>query len=329
MNCGGKFKARALYLAALSACALCAPAHAAETYPARPVRAVVPFAAGGPTDVASRIVAQHLGELWRRTVVVDNRPGVGGILGAEIVIKAIPDGYTLLLGSNSTFAVNPAVFAKLPYDVFRDLRVIGLTAYSPHLLAIRSAIPANSVTELISLARKQPGKLSFASSGTGAIIHMAGELFKYYAKIDIAHIPFKGGAPATVAMLSGDVDMMMNDMTQFLAHIKTGRLKGLAVADPQRSALGPDIPTFAEAGIPEVVSGSWFGLAVPVGTPDSVVSALSAALGKVLGNAEYKERMASLGMEPLLMSTDQTAAYIRAEIEKWSKIAKAANIRLE
>jgi len=185
------------------------------------------------------------------------------------------------------------------------------------------------VAELIALARKQPGKLTFASSGAGAIIHMAGELFKYYSGIDIVHIPFKGGAPATVAMLSGEVDMMMNDLSQFLVHIKSGKLRGLAIAHPQRSALAPEMPTFAEVGFPGVESGSWFGLAVPAKTPKAVVGSISDGLGKVLVKPEYKERLSGIGMEALRMTPEQATAFTKREIEKWSKVAKAANVRLD
>jgi tripartite-type tricarboxylate transporter receptor subunit TctC len=302
---------------------------AADVYPTRPVRLVVPFAAGGPTDVAARVVAQHLSELWGRSAVVDNRPGAGGLLGGEIAAKATPDGHTLLLGSNSTFAVNAAVFSKMPFDVTRDFRIIGLVAYAPHMLVIRSGVPANSVAELVALAKKQPGKLTFASSGTGAVIHMAGELFKYHAGIDIVHVPFKGGAPATVAMLSGEVDMMVNDLSQFLPHIKAGRMRALAAAWPKRVSALPDVPTFAELGMPKVESSNWFGLAAPSKTPPEIVRALVASLGKVLVLPEYRERLATLNMEPLVLPPDQVAPFARQELDKWVQIAKAAKIRLD
>lgn len=320
----------ARWIAVIVVTAFCtAAAVVAQDYPTRPIRMIIPFPAGGPTDVAGRIVGQHLTEIWRETIVVDNRPGAAGTIAAAIAIRAAPDGYTLLFGSNSTFAVNPAVFSKLPYDVFRDLKLVGLAAYSPHLLAIRAGIPANTVAELIALARKQPGKLTFASSGAGAIIHMAGELFKYHARIDILHVPFKGGAPATVAMLSGEVDMMMNDLSQFLVHMKSGKLRGLALAHPRRSALAPEMPTFAEVGFPGVESGSWFGLAVPANTPTVVVASINDGLGKVLGKPEYTERLSGIGMEALRMTPEQAAAFTKREIEKWSNVAKAANVRLD
>lgn len=324
---GNLFTRRVAVILATAFCTVTAVV--AQDYPVRPVRMIIPFSAGGPTDIVGRIVGQHLTEIWGETIVVDNRPGAASRIAAEIVIRAAPDGYTLLFATNSTFAVNPVVFSKLPYDVFRDLELVGLAAYAPHLLAIRAGIPANTVAELIALARKQPGKLTFASSGAGAIIHMAGELFKYHARIDIVHVPFKGGAPATVAMLSGEVDMMMNDLSQFLVHIKSGKLRGLAIAHPQRSALVPEMPTFAEVGFAAVESGSWFALAAPAKTPKAVVRSISDGLGKVLVRPEYKERLSGIGMEPLRMTPEQAAAFTKREIEKWSKVAKAANVRLD
>ena len=314
---------------ALGAMLVAPAAGAAEAYPARPVRMIVPFAAGGPTDVAARVVAQHLGEQWGRPVVIDNRPGAGGVLGADIAAKATPDGYTLLLGSNSTFAVNAAVFRKLPFDVTRDFRVIGLVAIAPHLLVIRSGVPATSVAELVALAKKQPGKFTFASSGTGAIIHMAGELFKSSAGVDIVHVPFKGGAPATVAMLAGEVDMMVNDLSQFLAHIKAGRMRALAAASPKRIAALPDVPTFAELGMPKVESSNWFGLAAQAKAPPEIVKALSDSLGRVLTLPEYRDRLATMNMEPLVLAPDQATAYARRELEKWTEVAKTVNIKLD
>lgn len=298
-------------------------------YPVKPVRVIVPFAPGGTTDTAWRIVGPKLAEALGQQVVIDNRPGAGGVLGADIAAKATPDGYTLLLGSNSTFAVNAAVFRKLPFDVTRDFRVIGLVAIAPHLLVIRSGVPATSVAELVALAKKQPGKFTFASSGTGAIIHMAGELFKSSAGVDIVHVPFKGGAPATVAMLAGEVDMMVNDLSQFLAHIKAGRMRALAAASPKRIAALPDVPTFAELGMPKVESSNWFGLAAQAKAPPEIVKALSDSLGRVLTLPEYRDRLATMNMEPLVLAPDQATAYARRELEKWTEVAKTVNIKLD
>ena len=290
---------------------------------------IVPFAPGGFTDVVGRILAQQLTDGWGKSVVIDNRPGAGGTIGPAIASKAAPDGYTLLLGSNSTFSVNPAVYKSLPYDVFRDLDLVGLIGYSAHILVVRGELQATTTAEFIALAKKQPGKLTFASSGTGAVIHMAGELFAYQAGVQMVHVPYKGGGPAAVAMLAGEVDMMVIDPGPLLPHFKSGRLRALAVASNQRSALLLELPTVAEAGVPGVESSSWGGIAVPIHTPIAVVREISAATTKVLNSADYKTRLAGLGMEPLIMTPAQTRAFIKSELDKWSKVARLAKIQLE
>jgi tripartite-type tricarboxylate transporter receptor subunit TctC len=295
----------------------------------RPVRMLVPFAVGGPTDLVARIAAQHMSEVSGRTVVVDNRAGAGGTIAVETAIRATPDGDTLLFGSSSTFAVNPAIMRSLPYNVERDLRLVGLCASAPQLLVVRPGIAANNVAELVALAKRQPGKLTFASSGAGTIIHMAGELFKHSAGIDIVHVPYKGGGPATVAMMVGEVDMMLNSPGPLMPNIKTGKLKALAVAGKQRSVFVPDIPTFAEAGLPQVESDSAFALAAPIGTPPAVVRALGETLAKASRRPDYKDRLAVLGYEPAFLSPEQSAEFFRREFEKWARVAKAANVRVD
>jgi tripartite-type tricarboxylate transporter receptor subunit TctC len=310
---------------------LCAvyPAFAAEEFPARPVRMLIPFPAGGPADFVGRLFAQNLSDLWGRQVVADNRPGASGIIGTEIAIRSNPDGYTLLFGSTSTFAVNLVLIKKLPYDVFRDLQLIGLVANAPHVLAVRANLPAKDVKELVALAKKQPGKFSFASAGPGTIVHMAGELFKYHAAIDILHVPFKGGAPATVGLLAGEVDMVVNDLSAVLVHVKSGKLKALGAAHTRRLPPLPAVPTFAELGMPGIVSSTWWGIGVPVKTPRAIVARVTAAHDNVIARAEYGERLAGLAMEPLVLTREQTSAFIKAEIEKWRKVATAANVRID
>jgi tripartite-type tricarboxylate transporter receptor subunit TctC len=313
------------------AVALCmfASAAAAGTFPERPVRLLVPFAPGGPTDLIGRVLAQQLTERWQKTVVVDNRAGAGGTIAVETAVKAAPDGYTVLFGSTSTFAVNPALYGKQSHDAVRDLPVVAFVAYAPQLLVVRSGVPAASVAELVALAKKQPGKLTFASSGAGTTIHLAGELFKHAAGIDILHIPYKGGGPAVTAMLSGEVDMLFNNPGTLLPHIQTGRLRALAVAGPSRSAFLPALPTFAEAGLPQVESGSAFGLAVPAGTPAVRVAAIAAALAGIVARPDFRERLAGLGTEPLFMDGVRSAAYVQREYVKWSQIVKIANVKAE
>jgi tripartite-type tricarboxylate transporter receptor subunit TctC len=327
MKMASLFKCR---VAAVALAACCANfAFAAEEFPARPVRMLIPFPAGGPADFVGRLFAQNLTELWGRQVVADNRPGASGIIGTEIAIRSNPDGYTLLFGSTSTFAVNLVLIRKLPYDVFRDLQLIGLVANAPHVLAVRANLPVKDVKDLIALAKKQPGKLTFASAGPGTIVHMAGELFKYHAAIDILHVPFKGGAPATVGLLAGEVDMLVNDLSAVLAHVKTGKMKALGAAHTRRLAPLPDVPTFAELGLPGIVSSTWWGIAVPVEMPRAVVARIKAAHDKVIARSDYGERLAGLAMEPLILTREQTNAFIKGEIEKWRKVATAANVQIE
>jgi tripartite-type tricarboxylate transporter receptor subunit TctC len=304
-------------------------ASAAETYPTRPVRMVIPFAAGGPADFVGRLFAQHLSDLWGQQIVTDNRGGASGIIGTETAIRSNPDGYTLLFGSTSTFAVNLVLIEKLPYDVFRDLQLIGLVANAPHVLAVRAPLPARSVKDLVALARKQPKKLSFASAGAGTIVHMAGELFKYHAGIDILHVPYKGGAAATVGLLSGESDMVVNDLSVVLAHVKSGQLRALAACHETRLAPLPDVPTFREAGMPGVVSSTWWGIGVPSKTPRPIVDRLAAAHAEVVKRPAYAARLAELAMEPLVLDRAQTTAFVKAEIAKWRKIATAANVKLD
>ena len=313
-----------------------AGAHAAESggdasqaFPNRPVRMVVPFAPGGFTDVVARIVGQRLTEAWARPVIVDNRPGAAGTIAPVLVLEANADGHTLLFGSNSTFSVNPAVYSNLKYDIARDFTMAGLVAFSPHVLLVRSGLEAGSVQDLIALARKQPGRITFGSSGTGAVIHLAGELLRLRAGIDITHVPFKGGGPAATAMLAGEVDLMVNDPGPVLTHLKAGRMRALAVAQPRRTALLPGVPTFAEAGLPGVESSSWAGVAVAAKTPAAIVKRIHDTIDKVTAAPDYQERLAEFGMEPLPMSTPETAAFVKRELARWTEVARAAKVRLD
>ncbi len=317
------------HAAALVLCCWSAFALASDGFPQRPVRMMIPFPAGGPADFVGRLFAQHLTDIWGEQVVTDNRAGASGIIGTEIAARSSPDGHTLLFGSTSTFAVNLVIMKNLPYDVFRDFSLIGLVANAPHVLAVREGLPAKNVKELIALAKQQPGKLTFASAGTGTIVQMGGELFKHHAGIDILHVPFKGGAPATIGLLSGEVDMVVNDLSAVLAHVKSGRLRALAAAHTRRLAPLPDVPTFAELGMPAIVSSTWWGIAVPAKTPAAVRARIVAAHNKVLARPEYVERLATLAMEPLVLTPEQTAAFIKRETEKWQKVATAARIRVE
>lgn len=304
-------------------------AAAAQDFPSRPVRMIIPFPAGGPADFVGRLFAQHLGELWGIQVVTDNRTGASGVIGTEIAIRSAPDGYTLLFGSTSTFAVNPVLIPKLPYDVFRDLNLIGLVAIAPHVLAVRAELAARDVKDLIAAAKKQPGKFTFASAGPGTIVHMAGEQFKYRAGVDIVHIPFKGGGPATVGLLAGEVDMVVNDLSAVLPHVKSGRMRALAAAHPRRLPPVPDVPTFTEAGLPGLESSTWWGIAVPARTPRALAERIKATHDRALARPAYSERLTGLAMEPLILTSEQSNAFIKGEIAKWRTVATAANVRLD
>lgn len=300
-----------------------------QAFPSKPIRLIAPFAPGGSTDVVARVIAQKIGERWNTQVVVDNRAGAGGVIGTEIGARASADGYTWCMGTASTLAVNPNVYAKLPFNTAKDFIFVSMVALGPFVLVAHPGVQAGSMKELVALARSRPGKLTFASSGPGSVVHMSGELLKLAAGINLTHIPFKGGGPAAIAMLGGEVDLMVNDLPPVLAHIRSGRLKAIAAAMKQRSSLIPDIPTMEESGVRGAESASWFGMLVPAGTPPAVVAKINTDLGTVLRSADYRERLAQMGMEPVFGTSEEFTRFVREEHAKWAKVAKAANIRIE
>ena len=302
--------------------------HAAD-YPTRPLQMVIPFPAGGPADIVGRLYAQHLSTLLGQPVIIVNRDGAAGAIGTEAVARANPDGHTILFGTTSTMAVNQVIMKSLPYDFARDFALIGLIASAPHILAVRDGLPARTAAELITLAKRNPGKYTFASAGIGTIVQMAGELFKYEAAIDILHVPYKGGGPATLALLSGEVDMTVNDLSTLKANFASGKLRALAVSNSARLKLLPDTPTFAELGIPKIVSSTWWGIAVPAKTPADIQQRLKAANTRIIADPDYVARLAVMAIEPLTLSPEQSAAFIAAEVQKWRAVAAAANIRLD
>ena len=306
-----------------------APAAAFATYPQRPIKLVVALAPGGPADTAARLFAPYFSERLGQSVVIENRTGASSVVGTESVVRAPPDGYTLLFGSSSSFAVNPAVMKNLRFDVRTDLTLVGLVSYTPHVLVVRAALAANTLAELIALARTQPGKLTYASSGAGGAIHLASELFKREAGVDIVHVPYRGGGPAVMGLLTGDVDIFINDASTTVENVRAGKLKALAVAASTRSPLLPQVPTFAELGFPAMVSSSWFGLAAPANTPADVIGALAAAMPSVFASASYQAGLQKLGLEQFSLSPEQSAAFIKAEFDKWAKVARSAGIQLD
>jgi tripartite-type tricarboxylate transporter receptor subunit TctC len=306
-----------------------APAAAFAAYPDRPIKLVVALAPGGPADTAARVFAPYFSERLGQSVVIENRTGASSVVGTESVVRATADGYTLLFGSSSSFAVNPAVMKNLRFDVRKELRLVGLISYTPHVLVVRAPLAANTLAELIALAKAQPGKLTYASSGAGGAIHLASELFKREAGVDIVHVPYRGGGPAVMGLLTGDVDIFINDASTTEENIRAGKLKALAMAWPKRSPLLPQVPTFAELGFPAVVSSSWFGLAAPADTPADIIGTLAAAMPPIFSSAGYQARLEKLGLEQFNLNPDQTAAFIKAEFYKWAEVAKSARIQIE
>jgi len=303
-----------------------APVFAQASYPSRPVRMIVPFAAGGPADITGRIVAQHLTEMLGQSFYVDNRVGAGGVLGAEAVVRAAPDGHTLLFSSNTAFSVTPAIKKNLSFDVKRDIAVISPVAQGPQALVVRTSLGVNSFQELIERAKREPGKLTIAHSGVGSIIHFVAELFLYHAKVEIVQVPYRGGGPSVLGLLAGDVDMMINDLSPVLEHIKAGKLKPLAVASAQRAPQIPDTPTFPELGLPQVISSSWFCVGAPAATPPEAIKTLSTAIGRVLHLPAYRTRLAELGLEPFELSPAEATAFIGRELDKWVNLVAVAKI---
>jgi len=306
-----------------------APAAAFAAYPERTVKLVVALPPGGPADTAARVFAPYFADYLGQNVVVENRTGASSVVGTESVVRAAPDGYTLLFGSSSSFAVNPAVMKHLRFDVQKELRLIGLISYTPHVLVVRSTLPVYTLAELIALAKAQPGKLTYGSSGAGGAIHLGSELFKREAGIDILHIPFRGGGAALVSLLSGDVDIFINDASTTMESVRAGRLRALGMTWPTRSPLLPEVPTLAELGLPRVISSSWCGLAAPTGTPDAVIERIGAAMRQVFASADYQARLQKLGLEQFTLDPAQSAAFIKAEFDRWAAVAKSANIQVD
>ena len=301
------------------------PAHA-QDYPARPLRLVVTSPPGGANDIQSRIIALKLAERLGQPVVIDNRGGASGMLAAEIVAKAPADGYTLLGGTNSTFSVNPTLFPKIAYAV-SDFAAVSVTVMTPHVLLVHPSLPAKSVRELVALAKAQPGRLNYASSGAGSAFHLGMELLKTAANVQIVHVPFKGSALSVNAMLAGDVQMMLIGMATGIPLAKSGRARLLAVANPQRSALAPEVPTIAESGVPGYGYLSWFGIAARAGTPRPVIAALHQGVDHVLKQPDVRERLAAQGYEVISTTPAGMAEKIREDSKKWAGVIRASGAK--
>jgi tripartite-type tricarboxylate transporter receptor subunit TctC len=304
-------------------------AFAQAAYPSQPIRIVVPFPAGGATDIMARAAAQRLTEQWKAQVVVDNRPGAGGNVGSELVAKAPPDGYTLEMGTVGTHAINASLYAKMPYDHIRDFVPIVLVAAVPNVLVVHPSLPVNSVQELIAYIKANPGKVNFASSGNGTSIHLSGELFKVLTGVQITHIPYKGSAPALTDLLGGQVQIMFDNLPPSLPHIRSGKLRALAVTTAERAPALPDLPTMQEAGVPGFESSSWFGLLAPAGTPRPIVVKINEEVARWLATPEAKEKLAAIGAAARGGSPEDFAQHIAAETAKWAKVVKESGAKVD
>jgi tripartite-type tricarboxylate transporter receptor subunit TctC len=314
-------------LGALFACI--ATVASAQSYPNRAIRLVVPFPAAGTTDILARAAAQKLTEAFGQSVVVDNRPGAAGNIGSDLVAKSAPDGYTLLMGTVGTHAINPSLYSKMPYDHVKDFVPVVLVAGVPNVLVVNPALPVNSVADLIKLAKDKPGQINFASSGSGTSIHLSGELFKTMAGVDITHIPYKGSSPALTDLMGGQVQIMFDNLPSALPQIKAGKLRAIAVTSLKRAPVLPDVPTISESGLPGFEASSWFGVLAPAGTPAPIVARINAEVNKWLQSTDARERLLSQGAEAAGGSPEQFANHIRAESEKWAKVVKASGAKVD
>jgi tripartite-type tricarboxylate transporter receptor subunit TctC len=307
-----------------------APAALAQAYPTKPVRVVVPYPPGGVGDTTMRAIAQQLSESLGQPFVIDNKPGASQMIGADAVAKAAPDGYTLFLGSVTSLAINVSSQKKMPYDPVKDFAPVSMLYFSPMYLVVNPAVPAQSVKELVALAKAQPGKLSFASIGQGGSIHLAGEMFKSMAGVDITHIPYKGSAPALTDIIGGQVSLMFDAGVSALPQVRAGKLRALAITTAKRVDSTPELPTVAEAGgLPNYEATLWFGLVAPAATPRDIVNRLSQELAKILRQPALQARFANLGVEFSASSPEEFATYIRAETLKWGKVFRDAKVEQE
>jgi tripartite-type tricarboxylate transporter receptor subunit TctC len=309
-------------------CAACAATHCpAADYPAKPVRILVGAATGGGVDITARIVAAKLSDLLKQQCLVDNRPGAGGNIAAELVAKAAPDGYTILMGTIAALAINPSLYGNLPFDPVRDFAPISRAADSTNILVIHPALPARSVKDLIAIARARPGELLYGSALTGSAGHLAGELFNSAANVKIVHVPYRGGAPAMIDLISGEIQIIFATAITAVPQMKSGRVRPLAVTTARRSALVPEIPTMDEAGLRGFEVNNWYGLVAPAKTPPEIVRALNREIVQVLGLPDVKDIMLKQGLDPAPSSPEEFGAYMKSEIVKWRKVVQASGAK--
>jgi tripartite-type tricarboxylate transporter receptor subunit TctC len=313
-------------IAGLALAAVCSTA-AAQTYPTKTVRMIVGYPPGGPTDVLARIVSQKLTQAWGQQVIVDNRPGASGMIGAEFTARAAPDGYTLLMVP-VTYAVTPSLFSKMTYDVEKDLAPVAQVAAAPFILVVHPTLPVKTVKDLITLARSRPGQLNFASASTGGMPHLAGELFNSMTGVKMVHIPYKGAAPATTDLLSGQVTLMFNNMLSAMPQVKAGRLRAVAVTSLTRSAAAPELPTIAET-VPGYEANGWYGAFAPAATPKDLINRVNAEMNRIMKMPDVTQRLAGDGVEAVGTTPEQFGAYLKQEVAKWGKVVKASGAKAD
>ncbi len=323
------FTVRRGLLAAAAACALWPALAAAQAFPTKPITIIVPFAAGGTTDILARIIAQGLTAELGQSVVVDNRAGAGGNIGGQAAARAPADGYTLFMGTVGTHAINAALYKKMPFDPVKDFAPLTRVANVPNLLVANPAQPFKTVQELIAYAKANPGKINFGSSGSGSSIHLSGELFKSMAKVDMQHVPYKGSAPAVTDLLGNQIAIMFDNMPSAIQHVRSGKLRAIAVTTAKRSPELPDVPTIAEAGVPGYEATSWFGMFAPAATPAPVVGQLNKALVKVLAQPDIKKKINEQGAETAGETPEQFAAFIQQEAVKWGKVVRESGASVD
>jgi tripartite-type tricarboxylate transporter receptor subunit TctC len=300
-----------------------------QNYPNKPIRIVVPFAAGGPIDILTRPLAQKLNEAMANPVVIDNRAGANGIIGVDNVAKSPADGYSLVVASGGTHAIGPHVYAKLPFDVFKDFAPVSLFATMPELLVVHPALPVKSVKELVALARARPNQLNFGSSGTGGTPHLAAELLKSVAKIEMVHVPYKGMGPATMDLIAGQLQLVFADLPVLLPQVKGDKIRALAVATPKRSANLPNVPTMTEAGFPQIEAYNWYALFAPAATPKPIIARLNGEIAKLISNPAVKSFTQNQGAEAVSSTPEELGAIHKREFDKWGAIVRAAGIKAE
>jgi tripartite-type tricarboxylate transporter receptor subunit TctC len=318
-----------LRIVVLACIALAGNAAAQDAYPTRPITLVVPFPAGGSTDLVARVIAEKMTVELGQQIVIDNRGGAGGNIGSAAVAKADPDGYTILMGTVATHALNPALYKKMPYDAVTDFAPISLLVRVPNVLVVNPELPVNSVAELIALLKANPGKYSYASSGNGTPLHLSGELFKTMAGVDMEHIPYKGAGPALTDLLGGHVQIMFDNLPSSTGYIKEGRLRGLAVTTAERAASMPDLPTIAESGVPGYETYTWNALFAPAGTPPAVVERLNAAAVAAVTDAEVQTKLQGFGATVVGSTPDELAQHVQSELAKWAPIVAASGAQID